>query len=235
MRISHGRTPTLLTAALALLLLGAACDGDGDGGDGAATASPPAIVDSPTPAAAEAFAIWPETTRPAAEAAADDPEPYRADREDTALQFARKLLRWGEPEVEEYTGGIECGEGGCVVVRNPRTGAGAVLTMAQLVGGIWSVRAVTADDEDETPLGLSVEGQEVTAVFELGGAASAEFRIGYGARTAAHTYTATDDTPFTLGFDPEPAGYFLILFKDADGNVIRAQGSPLPAGDFTAG
>jgi hypothetical protein len=200
-----------------------------------ATPSSPLAVETSAPSDDDAFALWPEDTRSAAEAKAGDPEFWRSDRQQTALHFAAEVLGWDDAAIADYRGPIECGEGGCVRAIRPNSDA-VLITMGRPVEEVWSVLGVGQTGPGGEALGLDIEASQVRAVFPLAGAASATVEVGYGADVATHDYTEDAVTQtWDLGFTSSTAGHFLILFKDADGNVIRAQGSPLARGDFTAG
>jgi hypothetical protein len=209
---------------------GAACDAEP--GPGPATTPPTRAPTSPA-GPDQAWALWPEDTREATNAALPDREGEEA--EQLVRRFAGEVLGWGSAEIEAYDGPIQCREDGCLAVHREPGGPGVLVQLVAVSESAFSVFSVGSLEGDDAPLGLGVQGDEVSVAFSLDDAAGADFAIGFGNCARSLGYTEDANETFSLGCTPASSGYFLVLFKDAEGHVSRALGSALPEGDFAAG
>lgn len=229
------RRATFIALVVSIAAWGAACGGE----PGAQPTTTPPNTSSPMSADPgkpdDAWALWPEDTEEAANEAVQDPARANEGDRAVALRFADEVLGWPGATVEPYGGPVGCGEHACLTVIREPDGPSLQVLLVAITETASSIYGVGSVDGSEGPLGLSVQGPSVTAVFELGDAASAEFRIGYGGREATHTYTELSEAPFDMGFEPDASGHYLLTFRDEGGRVFKAVGSALPEGDFAAG
>lgn len=219
-----------IALALSIAVWGAACDAP-PSADPTTTPPTTAPASSDPGPPDEAWALWPENTREATDAAGREGE----DAEALTRRFAGEILGWTPATIEDYDGPINCREDGCLAVRPAPAAPGVLVQLREVSDGIFYVYSLGPLDGSDILLGLSVQGDGVRVVFELGDAESAEFGIGFGDCGRRLTYTDDADDTFTLGCQPASSGGYMLLFKDADGRVTRAVGSALPEGDFAAG
>lgn len=200
--------------------------------------------DDRDPDGADQFgALWPEDTAQEAQEGCGDPasptRTFRYDAMSTALEFGNAVLGW-----KNATGIVEeLGHGGqSIELRRSQDddgpkGPAVLVTLTEVANDCWSVFSVArSSDEQSTGLSISVRGQDVEIGFDALGADSIYFEIGHG----NYTNTSNPEPPdgritALLRYPRGDTGHYLLVFKDAKGNVFSAAGGPLPAGDFSAG
>lgn len=186
-------------------------------------------------------AVWPEDTyrqaKEACDAGSDAEAVRRADPESIASAFGIQVLGWQEPLVvgaeEPYSK-----EGVYELRRSANSRPAVLIFPIEVVPDCWSIGSVARmpDEESEHHGSMSVHGREVQMGFELPGASSAIFEVGYGGNKTTHAWQGGQGgVEFQLDFEPRGKGHFLVLLMDADGKIFSAFGSALPAGDFAAG
>ncbi|HEY2802748.1 MAG TPA: hypothetical protein VGJ67_02370 [Actinomycetota bacterium] len=207
------------------------------------SSSPPAV--HPTPSASHAgsrtssprpagkafddgYAIWPQDTY---QAAVDAPaEAWRDDPNAVAAQFATTVLGWKDARIRTLrfglrTANVEAIESG---VEKPLD-----VDLRAAPSETWSVLNVMPHGEYLPS--VTVHAARASVGLELDGdAVSADVTVGYDGKD--HTVTTHQDgtVHVDLGNKPRTSGHFLILARDAHGDVVSATGSTLPAGDFAA-
>ena len=217
---------------------------------------PPAVDDelfedkASEPAAAEQpLVVWPTD---------DDEAPWRDDPGATAERFGREVLGWesarwevGEPlhGPEGVHGFLTDPDGGSVDLGVIPTRGSTVTSDARGWAIAWAgaARVVKSADDGGRPLKrdlkeryLSVnirDGRaEIGVGWPRGDIAAAELLLTYGENQVSQI--VEDRGTFfdvAIPFPTDRPGSLLILFRDADGHVVTAQGTALPAGDFAAG
>lgn len=184
------------------------------------------------------FAVWPEDSLAEAEIACEEEGEARSQPWDITRRFVEEVLGWGYWDVpyssfDQYGATFR-------VNGSPQTSPsiGSVQIYAtDVLPGCYSVFSVhpTARLDFPDPV-VSLRGRDFEIGFAILGADSLAFEIGHG--------------PYVMGSDPEPpdgritvlltyrpnqSGHFLILFRNEDGDVFTAFGTPMPAGTFAAG
>lgn len=231
------------------------------GADEARTSEPtpqPPIVESPAPTSsdlgmrAEYQGLYPADNLEEALAACSSysvdetfSDPHRV-----ASAFAREMLGWeGTTTIEKEEHSSEAarlGEGPppeltVISVSNPAIEDSEVYVAAQeFRPDCWLVVSVDLprnyETKEPTNLGISVRGRVVELGWAGYDAASFDVLVEYNGvgGAAGHGLTETH-ARLTLDGEPDDTGHFLILFRNAAGEVTGARGSGLPPGDFTAG
>jgi hypothetical protein len=182
----------------------------------------------------EAYGIWPMT-------ASESMLGYRPEligtAEETALEFARVVLGWDDAEVSDSEPS-EDGRNGSTFSISGRGGEGTV-----------SVSVAAADPASDGHVVYRVSGEDVTSAsirvadgvgwIHLEGQppGSTDARVRFINGEYAFEGTLADDITFaeTGTWSDTTPGAVLVLFLDADGDVVSAWGRALPAGDFAAG
>lgn len=187
-------------------------------------------------------AIWPEDTyeraSEACTSAAHKADSWRRDPERTALRFGALVLGWDEPVLTESE--EKYNQRYVYELRPQSSSRAGVIVFPVLIdeGWCWSIGSVSRlpKDQPEDDGSMSVRGRDVSMGFDLQGASSATFEVGYGGQITRYEWTGGDTgVEFTLDFEPRGTGHFLVLLRDENGEVFSAFGSPLPTGDFAAG
>jgi hypothetical protein len=191
-------------------------------------------------------AIWPEDNiddaRAACELEANEPDSWRRNALTTSFQFANRVLEWRQPRVIQ----LELGHGGQKVEirRSERDdgeeaeGPAVLVYLTEVAADCWSVFSVSRlpHQEPKDDGSMTVRGRDVSMSFDLDGASSAIFEVGYGGQKTTYEWRGGEqDVEFQLDFDPKGTGHFLVLMKSSDGEIFSAFGSALPEGDFAAG
>jgi hypothetical protein len=196
--------------------------------------------EQPAPEEPGAFAVWTVDTQEEAEreaeALADAPQPvFLEEPEETALTFVRELLEWPGAFVKgsrDVTGpdahaGAETLE--YRVLREPG-GPEVRVAVAQVIGDRWwaVIDARTPGFEGV----VRVEGASAVVTFDRHRAVVVEGRLGHGASDLIEHHEeargVATEMRFDLRlFDTSLPGHLLLLYRDADGNVIGAWATAL--------
>jgi hypothetical protein len=189
----------------------------------------------------EAFAVWtvdtPEEAEREAVALEGAPEPvFLEDPEETALTFVREVLPWpdafveGRREVDPPP--VHAGAAAFEYsIRRDPGGPEIAVRVAQVIGDRWW--AVLAASTPGFKGAVEIDGNSAVVSFDRHGAAVVQGRLGYGAGDLIeHIEEATGEATelrFDLRlFDASFPGHLLLVYRDADGNVIGAWAVPLP-------
>lgn len=178
-------------------------------------------------------AVWPETAQ--SQIAGRLPDERRSP-DGVAVAFAREVLGWDDLVEEELA--REPGHNGCdmtVYVRRASDPEREVPVDVSLgVGRRWA--SVCAPPQGGAGLHAVVEGSTITvsgAGAAFPDAAGTEVRVDYGGNVVDNHLEP--GVPSDLGFVPEVTGSAIVLYRDADGEVIGYQALTLPAGDGEVG
>jgi hypothetical protein len=201
-------------------------------------------------------ALWPEDTYEDAEEACEQAErenedseagvedvvSFRNDPQSVALEFGYQVLGWQEPSIADGPYPAEPKTNYELRREDASSGeipAAVVIHSVEVLPGCWSVESVSRmpKDQPKDDGSMSVTGRDVQMGFDKEGAISAVFEVGYGGEKTTHVWRKGDPelVAFVLDFEPRGEGHFLVLLRDADGQVFSAFGSALPEGDFAAG
>lgn len=213
------------------------------------------VVSDGSSASEEDFAaIWPEDNADDADRDCSTPQSFRSDPDSVVAAFGGSVLGWDEVTVigwnaiasDDRTGQPSSDEGRSFELRrkgsrgrSPRNPA-VLVNAVEVLDGCWSVASVSRmPDREPTGLSISVRGPDVEVAFATLAATEAVVEVGYGQDVKRQVWVEAQgaEMPVGLRLDSPPAttGHFLILFKDEEGKVFSAAGSPLPKGDFAAG
>ncbi|MFL5766722.1 MAG: hypothetical protein ACJ758_02625 [Actinomycetota bacterium] len=196
-----------------------------------AVSSPPASKPPSRPAGSafeDGYAVWPQDTYRAAVAAPS--EAWRDDPNAVAAQFASTVLGWNDARIRTLRFGLRKAN---VEAIEPGVDRPLDVDLRAAPADTWSVLNVMPHGE-YLPT-VHVRGTRAWIGVELDGDAhSADVTVGYDGKD--HTVTTRRDgtVQVDLGKKPKTSGHFLILARDADGDVVSATGSTLPAGSFAA-
>lgn len=193
--------------------------------------APPAGEEPPPRADAAPLPLWP--------IGHDHEDPVWDDPQEAAIAFGRDVLGWNEARCAKP---VATGQGGswagCELHGGPAS-RWVFIAMAPDPDRGWVVTSVNVPDIGDTSLSVWIRGRRVQVSFggwngppRLG---SAELLVEYpdqGAQATASSEPLTFDVK--LSKPPQHAGSVLILFRDAQGGVVGAQGMGVPAGDFAA-
>jgi hypothetical protein len=182
-------------------------------------------------------AIWPEESYEAAEqgCALENPaDSWRADPVSTRLNFAVQVLGWEEPVH---------GKGDEVRRDGSAESPVVIVSVVEFSPECWIVTSVsrTAEEAARHPENegamLSIQGRKVQMYFgDMRDAVSAILEVGYGGEKTQHVWKRGDDVAeFTLDFEPQGRGHYLVMLRDENGEVFSAFGSAIPEGNFAAG
>ena len=176
----------------------------------------------------DGYAIWPQDTfRAAAEAPA---EAWRDDPNAVAAQFASQVLGWNEARIKTLRFGLRTAS---VLASEPGSHDALNVNLRAAPADTWSVLNVMPHGEYLPS--VEVRGASASVAVELDGdAVSADVTIGYGGKDRTVTTHADGTVHVDLAQKPRTSGHFLILGRDAQGDVVSAVGSTLPTGDFAA-
>ena len=179
--------------------------------------------------AAKAFALWPETDRSLLPA--EEPE-WSSSVESTAVAFARNVLEWGDAVTTTSPVQADAGSHQLTVASPSRNGA-VLLRVSPVAPGRWRVTAVDSRPGGDTSASVQIVGDfgSATAGPAPDSTATTSVRFQYG--SAVSEGPAGEQVE--LGRSPEIAGSVIVLYRNSDGDVIGAWGTPLPPGDFAAG
>ncbi|MFN2525799.1 MAG: hypothetical protein ABR505_05990 [Actinomycetota bacterium] len=191
--------------------------------------------------------MWPELTEEQRADAADrlraGEDPWRRSAADTALQFARDVVEWVDPQLRAKENAIDkLGPRYVTVMLFKRPGSRSPTAQVVLNKCIerrwWCVTGVgDPDPRGRSFLSVSVQGRRVQLAFPHQRADRVVLQIGYG---DVPTFTQEVGAPFSpmefeLSNAPSQPGFLMLRWFDARGRVFSAQGTALPAGDFSAG
>ena len=172
------------------------------------------------------FAMWPEHRGiDAKEGCASAPD-WRANAQETAEEFGREVLGWsgGRAVVDQY------GLHGVHARLHRGDGRHVQVWLSPVAEDCWAVTGV-ARPSDRRPEGVSasVRRRRVQVGVLSLGAASAEVIIGFNGREVRASGADTGAN-VRLEFRPRGSGFFLVLLRDADGQVFGAAGALLYPG-----
>jgi hypothetical protein len=203
-----------------------------------ASSPPPVHATRPQPAPSsprpggdafgDGYAVWPQDTIRAALQAPS--EAWRDDPNAVAAQFATHVLGWSDARIKTLRFGVRTAR---VEVSAPGSDETLDMELRAAPSDIWSVLNVMPHGE-YLPT-VAVRGRKASVGVELEGeATSADVTVGYGLEDKTVTTHRDGTVEIKLAGKPDTSGHFLVLARDADGNVISATGSTLPAGHFAA-
>src|SRR4051812_44534857 len=175
----------------------------------------------------DGYAVWPQDTFSAAvEAPA---EAWRDDPNAVAAEFANDVLGWQDVRIRTIRFGVRTAH-----VEAIEHGAEDLdIDLRAAPADTWSVLNVMPHGE-YLPT-VHVRGARASIGVELDGdATSADVTVGYGGDDRTVTTREEGTVTVVLGKKPRTSGHFLVLTLNADGEVISATGSTLPAGHFAA-
>lgn len=186
-------------------------------------------------------AIWPEDDRASAVEGCGRDVSLRSDPASVALEFGSEVLGW-----EQAAGFGNASPGVPYEIRRDASddgrkakGAAVHVYLFEVSSDCWSVYSVSPVPEGSVRAhgSMSVRGRDVFMRFAKRGAASVTHQVGYSGEVTRHEWSSgqPENVTFTLNFEPEGTGHFLLLYRDPDGAVFSAQGSSLREGDFAAG
>lgn len=183
----------------------------------------------------EGFALWPADTPEEARAA--DTHLYN-EPEDLVIAFSGDILGWGDSRVNV----AEPGHGGATAYSVERgDGPVALVVVDQRLEGAWSVVSVSPLEPElgvDPPMSVEIREDAAIVWFERLGAATVEVRIGYGTEEERRAEAGPGVRKVgidLMGVDRIRPGHLLVLFRDAEGRVFAALGSPLPPGAYSVG
>ena len=222
-------------AVLLSTVILAACTGNSSPPPAPRSNDPTAPPSSPAPSPRQAgkafddgYALWPQDT---IQAAVDAPmEVWRDDPNAVAAEFASEVLGWKHARIKTLRFGLRTAN---VQASEPGSHEALDITLRAAPADMWSVLNVMPHGE-YLPT-VAVHGARASISVELDGdAVSADITVGYDGKD--HTVTTHQDGTVHVGLGKKPrtSGHFLILSRDAHGDVVSATGSTLPAGDFAA-
>ncbi|MBI4261505.1 MAG: hypothetical protein HY658_13175 [Actinobacteria bacterium] len=186
------------------------------------------------------FAVWPEDTPEGARGAAWHPATpgWRYSAWSTALEFARRVLRWDSARLVDESGAkaipdrAAMGTTVVIAVEREEGGPTADVELGYLAPEIWSVTGASGPPVQVTVTRDDRSGWMGT-VTSVPYEASVEIRFGYGefeelVRSAAPGGGVT----VPLGrFETNVPGHLIVLFLDEAGRTIAVTAMPLPPGN----
>ena len=180
----------------------------------------------------EPYGIWPMT---APESRLGYAPEVTGTAQDVALAFAVRVLEWSDAVIADAEPTEDGSNGSVFLVTSERTGGEVELRVRAGDGPdrhvVYSVNRPARLADPEAGLGVSVQGSVARAdVSPIPTGTTATVIFTYGEYPAEGP--VGDDIDLT-GPTQVP-GAVLILFRDAEGDVVGAVGTALPAGDFAA-
>lgn len=176
----------------------------------------------------DGYAVWPQDTFDAAVSA--PAEAWRDDPNAVAAQFASQVLGWKDARIKTLRFGVRTAH-----VEAIDAGAEHPLDveLRAAPSDTWSVLNVMPHGE-YLPT-VHVRGRQASIGVDLeGDAVSAQVTVGYNGKDDTVTTRRSGTVEIHLDAKPTTSGHFLILARDARGDVVSATGSTLPAGSFAA-
>lgn len=184
------------------------------------------------------FAVWPEDSLAEAEIACEEEGEARSQPWDVTRRFVEEVLGWSYWDVP-YSSFDRYGATFRVngfPETSPTIGAVQIYATDVLPGcySVFSVHPAARYDFPD-PV-VSLRGRDFEIGFATLGAESIFFEIGHGAYTLTSGPEPSDGRKTAhLTYRPNQSGHFLIVFKNRQGDVFTAFGTPMPAGTFAAG
>ena len=195
------------------------------------SSSPSSEAPSPRPqskAFDDGYAIWPQDTFQAAVEAPS--EAWRDDPNAVAAEFASQVLGWSDARIKTLRFGLRTAN---VQASEPGSHSALDIDVRAAPADTWSVLNVMPHGE-YLPT-VHVRGDVASVGVELDGdAVSAEVTVGYDGRDRSVTTREDGTVQIHLAGKPQTSGHFLVLSRNAQGDVVAATGSTLPAGSFAA-
>lgn len=154
-----------------------------------------------------------------------------------AAAFGREILGWKGAKFESLE--PLHGPAGILASLSHVSGGAVTLTMVPLRGNPpdyrgWTVASVSAWDGGGPGMSVRVNGRRLTADFDgwPDDVSRAELIVNYrGHQVTAMVAVPPAQFDLALPFDPDVPGIVLMTFRDADGYIVTAEGTGIPAGD----
>lgn len=183
-------------------------------------------------------AVWPEDTAIQADiGCAEATDNSRRSPTSVALAFATDVLDWSPLSTVSHD------DGKVDLFRSSSSGSGdrpdLEVYTDEVFFGCWSVQGVARpDDGRPTGISISVKGHDASIGFAPLGAETVTVELGYGRHLVSKTWNRGTGDPLVelrLRRAPTTTGHYLMIMRDASGEVVTATGGPLPPGNFVAG
>jgi hypothetical protein len=163
---------------------------------------------------------------------------WRGSPEATVAHFAVAVLGWQHPVVRSAHSPFAVGPGVRVfaVRRTPTSPSIEVRASALVNTSIWSVVSVWGFGKSDHPASVTVTSDRANISFDYWApATSAELRLQYGPHLISKTSRHAAKWSVPITFTLTSPGAVMILFRDGAGVVFTAWGTPLAAGESSAG
>ena len=204
----------------------------------ATSARPPQTspAGAPPQATSDFAALWPETATPANTARLPA---WRGSPEATVAHFAVAVFDWKHPTVHaahSIFSNVEKGVRVFSVRSSPSAPSIEVHAAAVVNAHIWSVVYFWGFGRSEPAAAVWVRADKADISFGYWGpAASADLVLQYGSHTIRRTSERAAKWSFPINFPLKDPGAVMVLFRDRRGVVFTGWGTPLRAGEFSAG
>lgn len=162
---------------------------------------------SPYPSKSElrtgGFAVWPEDTIQEGKAACEEPEPWRLEAGSTVLRFAREVLKYPEPDVEDRVDNPESGTNRYHVTTPTEWVYLGMMVDLRKFGSCWFVVGATPREGGyPATVTFTHPGEEPHIAVR---STASRTEVGFG--TWSHTFTGREGTFDLSDVAPEATGH----------------------------